>query len=51
MPLSRCFVLPGSFFYYAHRMLHNRWFYQRVHKVHHQVAPSHLRLPLTRCLT
>lgn len=29
-------VLHDTFFYWAHRAMHTRWLYARVHKLHHQ---------------
>ncbi|KAF8608790.1 sterol desaturase [Ceratobasidium sp. AG-I] len=31
-----CMLIREILFYYAHRLLHNRIFYSRIHKLHHQ---------------
>jgi len=31
-----CIVVEDILFYYSHRLLHSPYFYQRIHKVHHQ---------------
>lgn len=28
-------LLTSATFYYSHRLLHHRWFYKRVHRIHH----------------
>ncbi|GBF37150.1 sterol desaturase family protein [Leptospira johnsonii] len=34
-------VIQDFYFYWTHRLMHTRWFYKRVHKVHHDsVTPS-----------
>ncbi len=38
--LVLCYVTTDFFFYWAHRMLHTPFFYQRVHKQHHQFRVS-----------
>lgn len=33
-------VMRDVIYYYTHRLLHQPFFYKRLHKVHHQVSPS-----------
>jgi sterol desaturase/sphingolipid hydroxylase (fatty acid hydroxylase superfamily) len=36
--LTVCILIEEVLFYYIHRILHTPWFYQRFHKLHHQIV-------------